>query len=543
MGYDVEQAMIVKGAVSSFADLLKNKGLDLRKLVDQSEFDGDISDALSIDILNFGLIIMREGAKINDDVQDCIRQSLGCDLSKVQIRKMKKHLDSQEYDNLSLVLPLFVTLDKAAGLNGQLIVCYLKILAIFCLSLLQAKGAELSEMIEYHTCMMACKCAAEEELGIDIEFEPFEDVSGEQMDIVRSAISLKDTLSTTRNPALASLRKRMGLQPEDEEEAEEEERDEPDSEGEEPVAIFEVGDEDPETNDEDADISGVEKLNALIGLSEVKDQIRNMMNIIRVSNKCNEYGIKRPKVGMNTVFTGNPGTGKTTVARILGQIYKEEGILPKGQFVEVSRADIVGKYVGHTAPMVKSAFEKAKGGILYIDEAYSLVGDNDSFGQEAVDTIVKLMEENREDTMVIVAGYPAQMREFLDSNPGLRSRFPKTICFKDYTSAELLEIFQLFCSEYGIKCSRAVLKSIEEYLETEVHDHRKSFGNARGVRNLFEAMLENQANRLVESGKIDPKGVSTFIKKDIPVRNIIKDIGNVDPKLLNFSSKQDPKHK
>lgn len=205
------------------------------------------------------------------------------------------------------------------------------------------------------------------------------------------------------------------------------------------------------------------------------------------------------------IFTGNPGSAKTTVARLLAQILKQEGILSSGAFVEVGRQDLVGKYVGWTAPTVSRKFREASGGVLFIDEAYSLVEDHASYGDEAINTIVQEMENHREDVIVIFAGYPERMREFLDKNEGLRSRVAFHIDFPDYNAEELWGIMQLMAKKHGVKLDKAVReKCIETFKVACTHEE---FGNGRFVRNMFEQATMNQAQRIFDTykGKKVPK--------------------------------------
>ncbi len=192
-------------------------------------------------------------------------------------------------------------------------------------------------------------------------------------------------------------------------------------------------------------------LKSLIGLDAVKATVQELANIAQVYKLRAEKGMQRPPLTRHLVFTGNPGTGKTTVARILGEIYSQFGVLSKGHFVEVDRADLVAEYLGQTAPKTTKAVQSALGGILFIDEAYSLVpeGRSDVYGQEAINTLLKMMEDHREDLVVIVAGYQDEMARFIASNPGLKSRFGRKIHFEDYSASELVEIFKVICEKHG----------------------------------------------------------------------------------------------
>lgn len=259
------------------------------------------------------------------------------------------------------------------------------------------------------------------------------------------------------------------------------------------------------------------KLHKMTGLYEVKRQVQTMANMAKISMECKKLGIERPQMSYHMVFSGNPGTGKTTIARLMAQIYCSLGLLSKGHLVEVSRAELVAEYVGHTAIKVKSVLEKAKGGVLFIDEAYSLVNASiNDFGHEAIATLIKGMEDYRDDLVVIVAGYPDLMMKFLDSNPGLQSRFSKTIYFPDYNSEELESIFCELCNEYHLKCGNHVLELVRKYLQEEVSHKRKNFGNARAVRTFFEEILFNQANRLASKDNLTETMLCRITAQDIP---------------------------
>lgn len=259
-----------------------------------------------------------------------------------------------------------------------------------------------------------------------------------------------------------------------------------------------------------------EQLAGLIGLEMVKDEVKKMKDFITIQRMRKESGLKTAPISYHFVFTGNPGTGKTTVARILASIYKELGILKRGQLVETDRSGLVAEYVGQTAVKTNKVIDSAIDGVLFIDEAYSLSkGSGSDFGEEAISTLLKRMEDDRERLIVILAGYSDRMTDFIESNPGLKSRFRKYINFEDYNECELKEIFLSLLAKNDYCISREAICKLETVIGREVMKKDRSFGNARFVRNLFEKTIENQASRLATEDNVTSEKLEIILSCDV----------------------------
>lgn len=260
------------------------------------------------------------------------------------------------------------------------------------------------------------------------------------------------------------------------------------------------------------------ELNGYIGLDVIKEQVESLINWININKKRKEMDLPTPDLSLHMVFSGNPGTGKTMIARLMSRIFKCLGLLSKGHLIEVDRSGLVAGFVGQTAIKTKEVCDKAKGGVLFIDEAYSLTdrGGND-YGQEAVDTVLKAMEDNRDDLVVIVAGYIEPMEKFIHSNPGLESRFNRFMDFPDYTVDEMVGIFNMRCSQGGYSVDEDAAIVLRDIISEKSKDV-KGFGNARGVRNLFELAIAEQADRLAalpEDTELTRELLMTIIDDDL----------------------------
>lgn len=283
------------------------------------------------------------------------------------------------------------------------------------------------------------------------------------------------------------------------------------------IRILEICDSDTETDEEDKTLSELlNELDLLVGLDSVKNKVNDLITYQKVQKLRRENDLHTAKSTLHLAFLGNPGTGKTTVARIVGRIYKKIGLLSKGHFIEVSRTDLIAGYQGQTALKVKNVIEKAKGGVLFIDEAYSITENDhsDSYGRECLTELTKALEDYRDDLVVIVAGYTEPMNKFFESNPGLKSRFNNFIEFEDYSSQELQEILEKMCKQNDYELDKLAKEKIQKYLCDVVQNKDENFANGRMVRNMYDDLVMNHARRVIKIHNPQKEDLLILLEED-----------------------------
>lgn len=420
--------------------------------------------------------------------------------------------------SFNYLLIMFVVLDKQA--RTKLASLYMGFLSTLVQGYVRLSDQVDSDMlVRFHEVMLRNERLIEAGLGKKCDIDHFSWISDEMKAIIEGLYQLKhlepeeddevfkvalDAVSEKDEPYYSNYKFEIVTDDDDDQE----DNDDESEDSQDPIVTETV--DDP-----------IGRLDSLTGLSEVKKEVKSILNLVRIREECKKRGIERQSGSFHMVFIGNAGTGKTTVARLVAQAFHEMGFLSKGHLVEVGRADLIAGYVGQTAMKVEKIVSKAKGGVLFIDEAYSLTQSDDNFSAEAIATLIKEMEDNREDLVVIVAGYPALMHDFLNANPGMKSRFSKVIEFPDYSAKELSEIFEGFCKENKIEIDSEIRGAVKQHYSAEIARKKDYFGNARDVRTYFEQTLINQANRLSEDEDLTDDEICELTLEDLPKRGII----------------------
>ena len=490
----------------------------------------DIKDVMKLDIIRFSFRMLDADRVLSRDMINYLNECTGVGYSAMEYDRIR---NEDLADGLScpsrLIIPLLV-LDRQAKVL-QSTDAYIKAICFVCLGFIQCiEGVTFTEMASYYRISDFCIRLRERVLGDKLDFDPIGQLNESQRELVRVVVKADRLIhgddEKDIEAAAHEIEESIGRLNNTSSDTVKDDSD---------TSAGTRGHHNSSTQVREASLeksmTAQDELDRLVGLVDVKEQVKTVLNVHRATRRCEELGIKRASISLHMVFTGNPVTGKTTVARLLSRIYKENGVLSKGHLVEVSRADIVGKYVGHTAALVKEAFHKAKGGILFVDEAYMLTRETGGYGQEALETLLKLMEDERDDILVIVAGYPELMQEFMDANPGIRSRFPFTVHFDDYTGAELFRIFRRMCLDNSIRIGSDVAAEVRGYCREKIAENKYKNGNAREVRNLFEKMLMKQANRLDKTGDLSRAGLCRFVYEDLPW---VKDNSDDDREIVPF---------